>query len=175
MDKAKEIGWNSVAPVADSNGSVIPGTLIKSGQEVIYSKILRKMAGHDRKSWMELVMFSLVTSATDPGFGSWYGKYTPAKSMGFMDVLKEAVRPFLSVAFVEYMFQVSYQGFHNPMRTFYLKDFLIALAAKDLSEGGNALLAQNVTQAESKIAVWEQFRGRQQIAGRFQVAPKPSS
>ena len=69
-DTAKQIAWNCVAPVADQSGEVIPGTLIKAGQEVIYSKIIRKMMGFDRKSWMELVMFSLVTATTDEGMGS---------------------------------------------------------------------------------------------------------
>ena len=48
--KAKEIGWNSVAPVADSEFKVLPGTAIKAGQEVIYSKVLRKMMRFDKKS-----------------------------------------------------------------------------------------------------------------------------
>ena len=43
MDTVKQVAWNSVAPVADQGGSVIPGTGIKAGQEVIYSKIIRKM------------------------------------------------------------------------------------------------------------------------------------
>ena len=169
MDQVKQIGWNSVAPAADQSGAVIPGTLIKAGQEVIYSKIIRKMMGYDRKSWMELVMFSLVTATTDEGMGSWYGVHKSAKESGFLDVLKEAVRPILSVVLVNYIFNVSYQGFHNPMKSFFFKDFLIALAAKDLSVGGNAILAQNVEMAAKKIAQYENMRDRQQVAARFQM------
>ena len=61
--------------------------------------------------------------------------------MGFTDVLYEAVRPIVSVLFINWVFNVSYVGFHNPMRSFDLKHILIALAAKDLSVGGNVLLS----------------------------------
>ena len=144
-DKAKQIFWNCVAPLSAQDYKVIPGTAIKAGQEVIFSKVIRKMLKFDHKSWMELVMFSLVTSTTDEGMGAWYGD--PDKrfgEMGMMDVLKEAVRPIVSVLAVEYIFQVSYVGFHNPMRSFSFMNFLIARAAKDLSVGGCAILAQNV-------------------------------
>ena len=70
--KMQEIGWNCVAPVADNDMAALPGTALKAGH--IFSKVLRKMAKFDRKSWMELVMFSLVTSTTDIGAGAWYGK-----------------------------------------------------------------------------------------------------
>ena len=94
------------------------------------------MVGFDRKSWMELVMFSLVTAVTDEGMGAWYGKHKSSKEAGFMDVLQEVVRPILSVLSVNYIFNVSYQGFHNPMRSFSFMDFLISLGAKDLAVGG---------------------------------------
>ena len=169
MDAIKQIGWNSVAPAADQGGAVIPGTLIKAGQEVIYSKVIRKMMGFDRKSWMELVMFSLVTAATDEGFGAFMGEHKRAKEMGFTDVLWEAPRPILSVLFVNWIFNVTYIGLHNPMRSFGFKDFLIALAAKDLSVGGNVLLAKNWQMAAEKIAQYEQTRDNMFIASRFQT------
>ena len=168
METGKQIFWNSIHPVADQGGSIIPGTGIKAGQEVIYSKVIRKMMGFDRKSWMELVMFSLVTAVTDEGMGSWYGVHKTSKQVGFMDVLKEAIRPLLSVLSVNYIFNVSYQGFHNPMRTFSFMDFLISLAAKDMALGGNAILAQNVTSAADFIGRYENARERAQIASRFQ-------
>ena len=168
METATQIFWNSVHPVTDQGGSVIPGTGIKAGQEVIYSKVLRKMVGFDRKSWMELVMFSLVTAVTDEGMGAWYGKHKSSKEAGFMDVLQEVVRPILSVLSVNYIFNVSYQGFHNPMRSFSFMDFLISLAAKDLSVGGNAILAQNVKAAADFIGRYENARDRAKIASRFQ-------
>ena len=169
MDTVKQIGWNSVAPVADQSGGVIPGTAIKAGQEVIYSKIVRKMIGFDKRSWMELVMFSLVTSTTDEGMGAWYGAHKTSKQMGFLDVLKEAIRPLVSVLVVRYFFDVSYIGFHNPMKTFSFMDFLISLAAKDLAVGGNAILAQNVEPAAGFIAKYDDMRDRQGVASRFQM------
>ena len=85
-----------------------------------------------------------------------------------MDVLQEVVRPILSVLSVNYIFNVSYQGFHNPMRSFSFMDFLISLAAKDLSLGGNAILAQNVKAAADFIGRYENARDRAKIASRFQ-------
>ena len=104
---ASQLFWNAIAPVADQSGAVIPGTLIKGGQEVVYSKIIRKISGYDQKSYMELVMFSLVTQSTDMGFGAWYGKHKPGKEAGFMDVLMEAIRPILSCLVVNYIFNTS--------------------------------------------------------------------
>jgi hypothetical protein len=166
--KAQEIGWNCVAPVADSEFKVLPGTAIKAGQEVIYSKVLRKMMRFDKKSWMELVMFSLVTSTTDVGGGVWYGPPpTDPSSMTFMGVIQEAIRPIVSVLFVNYVFNVSYQGFHNPMKSFSFMDFLISLAAKDLAVGGNLILAKNNETAARQIALLSDLQKRQHIAGRF--------
>ena len=165
--KAQEIGWNCVAPVADSEFKVLPGTAIKAGQEVIYSKVLRKMMRFDKKSWMELVMFSLVTSTTDIGGGVWYGVPPNGRTMTFMEVLQEAIRPIVSVLFVNYVFNVSYQGFHNPMKSFSFMDFLISLAAKDLAVGGNLILAKNNETAARQIALLSDLQRRQHIAGRF--------
>ena len=167
----KQIGWNSVAPVADQDGGVLPGTLMKSGQEVVYSKILRKMVGYDRKSWMELVMFSLVTAGTDEGMGAWFGEHKRYADMGFTDVLYEAVRPIVSVLFINWVFNVSYVGFHNPMRSFDLKHILIALAAKDLSVGGNVLLSTKTGETiKGKLDTYEQMIERMQRASRFQTS-----
>ena len=87
--------------------------------------------------------------------------------MGMMDVLKEVVRPLVSVLAVEYIFQVSYIGFHNPMRSFSFMNFLIALAAKDLSVGGCAILAQNVDAAGKQLDLLETMTRKMRIASRF--------
>ena len=173
--KAQEIGWNCVAPVADSEFKVLPGTAIKAGQEVIYSKVLRKMMRFDKKSWMELVMFSLVTSSTDIGAGAWYGKPPSYKDLDFMGVLKEAVRPIVSVLAVNYIFNVSYIGFHNPMRSFSFMDFIIALAAKDLAVGGTALIKQKLGKTlGEKIDDLDALQRRMHLAARFASKPKAS-
>ena len=169
--KAQEIGWNMVAPVADSEFKVLPGTAIKAGQEVIYSKVLRKMMKFDRKSWMELVMFSLVTSSTDAGAGAWMDPAKDYASMGFQDVLWEALRPIVSVLFVNYTFNVSYSGFHNPMKSFSFMDFIIALAAKDLAVGGNVILAKNIEAAKEHVARQGDLQRRQRLASRFASKP----
>jgi hypothetical protein len=172
-DKAKQIFWNCLAPVSDQDYGVIPGTAIKAGQEVIYSKIIRKMMGFDRKSWMELVMFSLVTSTTDQGMGAWYGEPLAYKEMGFMDVLQEVVRPIVSVLVIDYIFEVSYAGFHNPMKSFSFMNFLIALAAKDLATGGNALLAQKgPDMAAEKLGALEAMQAKMRVAARFRTDSK---
>ena len=95
MDIAKQQFWNGVAPLTFSDGTAIPGVMLKAGQEVAYSKIIRKMAGADNKSWWHLVIFSLLTSATDPGLGAWQEPVS-ATAAGFQDVLMQAVRPVLS-------------------------------------------------------------------------------
>ena len=154
-EKAKQIGWNCVAPLTDNDYKVIPGTAIKAGQEVIYSKVIRKMLKFDRKSWMELVMFSLVTATTDEGTGAWYGEKKRLSEMGFQDVLMEAIRPIVSVLLVHYIFNISYIGFHNPMRSFSFMDFLITMAAKDLSVAGNALLVQKTDFGKEKLELLE--------------------
>ena len=166
-EKAKQIGWNCVAPLTDNDYKVIPGTAIKAGQEVIYSKVIRKMMKFDRKSWMELVMFSLVTSTTDEGMGAWYGDPKRLNEMGFQDVLMEALRPIVSVLAVHYIFNVSYIGFHNPMRSFSFMDFLISIAAKDLSVAGNALLVQKTDFGKEKLELLEQLQHKMRVASRF--------
>ena len=172
--KIQEIGWNCVAPIADSDFAAMPGTAMKAGQEVIYSKVLRKMMKFDRKSWMELVMFSLVTSTTDVGAGAWYGKPPSYKDLDLMGVVKEAVRPIVSVLLVNYIFNVSYIGFHNPMKSFSFMDFIIALAAKDLAVGGTAILKQKGPKTlGEKIDNLDALQRRQHLAARF--AAKPAS
>ena len=70
-DTFKRIFWNGVAPLADNGGANIVGTGIKAGQEVIYSKVIRKFMRADNRSWMSLVVFSLLTSAFDEGLGAF--------------------------------------------------------------------------------------------------------
>ena len=111
------------------------GTGIKAGQEVIYSKIIRKIMRADNKSWMHLVIFSLLTAAFDDGLGAWYGEHKHPQDQGFKDVAMEFPRPLLSCLAINYIMASSYMGLHNPMRSFGLKDLLIALAAKDAAEG----------------------------------------
>ena len=71
-DKMKRVFKNGLNPVLDDGGHKIGGVLIKAGQEVIYSKIIRKVMKRDTRSWMHLVVFSLLTSAFDDGLGAWY-------------------------------------------------------------------------------------------------------
>ena len=168
---ASKLFWNAIAPVADQSGAVIPGTLIKGSQEVVYGKIIRKISGYDKKSYMELVLFTLVTQSTDMGFGAWYGKHKSGKEAGFMDVLMEAIRPILSCLVVNYIFNTSYVGLHNPWKSFGFIELLIQLASKDLSTGGNAVLMQNVKAAEEQLLKFESMRNRMETAARFQ--PKP--
>ena len=61
--------FNATAPLTDQEGGVVVGTGIKAGQEVIYSKIIRKVMKADNKSWINLVVFSLLTAAFDEGLG----------------------------------------------------------------------------------------------------------
>ena len=58
-DLGKRIVWNSTANYTAEGGKAIVPTAIKAGQEVIYSKILRKFLKADNKSWLGLTMFSL--------------------------------------------------------------------------------------------------------------------
>ena len=168
MDKAKEVFWNATAPLTDQSGGVVPGTMIKSGQEVVYSKMIRKIMRSESRTWMELIVFSLLTAGTDMGFGAWYGEKASAREMGFMDVLKEAVRPLVSVIFVNYAVRVASMGLHNPIRSFGFRELLIQLAAKDLAVGGNTLLASNIEAAANQIAKLEDLEGRQRNAARVQ-------
>ena len=59
------------------------------------------------------------------------------------------------------------QGFHNPMRSFGFRELLIQLAAKDIAEGGNAVLAQNMESAATKIVAWTALQKKQYEASRL--------
>jgi hypothetical protein len=61
----------------------------------------------------------------------------------------------------------SYLGFHNPMKSFGFKELLIQLAAKDVAEGGLAILAQNMDNAKEKIGLLNNLRERQKEASRL--------
>ena len=107
--------------------------------------------------------------------GAWYGEPLPYKEMGIMDVLQEVVRPIVSVLAVEYIFNVSYVGFHNPMKSFSFMNFLIALAAKDLAVGGTALIAQKGPDAAAnKIGALETMEAKMRVAARFRTEAKRS-
>lgn len=168
-DTFKRIFWNGVAPLADNGGANIVGTGIKAGQEVIYSKVIRKFMKSDNRSWMSLVIFSLLTSAFDEGMGAFLGEHKASADQGFTDVLKEFPRPVLSCIAVNWIMATSYMGFHNPMRTFGFKELLIQLAAKDIAEGGNAILAQKMDNAKDKIALLNNLSGRQYASSRLKA------
>jgi len=85
-------------------------------------------------------------------------------------VLKEFPRPILSCILINWIMATSYQGFHNPWRTFGFKELLIQLAAKDIAEGGNAILAQNMDAARDKIQGLNNLSGRQNAASRLKSA-----
>ena len=166
-DTFGRIFWNGVAPLSDNGGTNIVGTGIKAGQEVIYSKIIRKFMRADNKSWMGLIIFSLLTAAFDDGLGAWYGDHMASADQGFTDVLKEVPRPLLSCLLINYIMATSYMGFHNPVRSFGFKELLIQLAAKDVAEGGNAILANNMDNAKGTIAGLNNLQGRQGAASRL--------
>ena len=109
-DTIGRVVWNVTAPVTDDGGGIIKGTGIKAGQEVIYSKIIRKILKADNKSWMHLVLFSLVTAAFDEGLGAWWGDHKFPDDQG---VLKEFPRPVLSCLAVNYVFASTSLGIHN--------------------------------------------------------------
>ena len=167
MDFAQQQLWNNLAPLSDQKGGVVPGTAIRTGQEVIYEKVVRKFMRSDRISWMEVILFSLATQVTDAGAGAWYGKYISSDAAGFMDVLKEFVRPLGSVILINYIFDIFKSGIRNPMKSFSFKELLIRLSAKNLAEGGQAVLAQNVSAAREYIKKYEALRNRQQLSARF--------
>ena len=172
-DAAKQTFWNGVAPLTFNDGGAIPGVIIKAGQEVAYSKIIRKMFRSDNKSWWHLVIFSLLTSVTDPGLGGWYGDKTAATEAGFMEVLQEAVRPLLSCLWINYLMATSGMGIHNPMRSFSFKELLIQLAAKDAATGGNAIISQNFGETlRDKIRAFEQYETAAHTASRFKMAER---
>jgi len=100
----------------------------------------------DRISWMEVILFSLATQVTDAGAGAWYGPYAASDAAGFMDVLKEFVRPLGSVILI-FVFDIFKSGIRNPMKSFSFNELLIRLSAKNLAEGGQSVLAQTVSAA----------------------------
>ena len=165
-DFAKQQFWNSTAPITDST-AVLPGTGIRAAQEVGYEKVIRKFMRADKLSWMELILFSLVTQTTDAGAGAWYGQYKDSSTAGFMDVLKEFIRPVGSVILINYVFDIFKNGLRNPMRSFSFKDLLIRLSAKNLAEGGQAVMKQNIQATRAHIQAFEDLRDRQQLAARF--------
>ena len=166
-DTIGRVVWNLTAPVTDDGGGIIKGTGIKAGQEVIYSKIIRKILKADNKSWMHLVLFSLVTAAFDEGLGAWWGDHKFPDDQGVMDVLKEFPRPVLSCLAVNYVFASTSLGIHNPLKSIGFKELLIMLAAKDAAEAGNAVLYKNVDSTRDAIGRWANFQGRQQNASRL--------
>jgi len=174
MDFAKQQLWNNLAPLSDQSGGVAPGTAIRTGQEVVYEKVIRKFMKTDRISWMEVILFSLATQVTDAGAGAWYGKYTASDVAGFMDVLKEFVRPLGSVILINYVFDLFKNGFRNPMKSFSFKELLIRLSAKNLAEGGQVVLSKNVSAVRKYIKKYEALRDRQQLSARFRKKEEAS-
>ena len=170
METATNTLWNSIAGVADDG--VLAGTGITVGQEVIFSKIIRKMMRRDNKSWFELILFSLMTAQTDGGLGAWLSKRKLAAEAGFTDVLMDAIRPVLSCIACNYVLRVSERGIHNPMRSFGFVDLLIMLASKDLAYGGKAVLAQNTDAFREPIANSDALFDRQTLLSRLLVDNK---
>ena len=164
----KRIFFNGTAPLTDDDGGAIVGTGIKAGQEVIYSKIIRKVMKADNKSWTNLALFSILTAAFDEGLGAWYGEHKTPDQQGFGDVAKEFPRPVLSCLAINYIMNTAGgMGFHNPMRSFGFRELLIQLAAKDIAEGGNAVLAQNMESAAEKIATFVALQKKQYEVSRL--------
>ena len=166
-DMGKRIVWNSTANYTAEGGKAIVPTLIKAGQEVIYSKILRKFLRADNKSWMGLTMFSLLTAVFDEGLGAWYGEHMRPQDQGIGDVAMEFPRPVLSCLAINYIMHVSWLGIHNPMKSFGFKELLIQLACKDLAEGGNAIMAQNFDGASEQLAKGRGLQLRQYAYSRL--------
>ena len=104
----KRIFFNATAPLTDQEGGVVIGTGM--GQEVIYSKIIRKVMKADNKSWINLVVFSLLTAAFDEGLGAWYGEHKTPAEQGFGDVAKEFPRPILSCLAINYIMSAADQA-----------------------------------------------------------------
>ena len=171
-DMLQRIFWNATAPLTDESGGKIIGVGIKAGQEVVYSKIIRKFMKADNKSWMALAIFSLLTSAFDDGLGAWYGEHKAASEQDLTDVAKEFPRPVLSCIAINYIMASAALGFHNPMRSFGFKELLIQLAAKDLAEGGNAVIAQNMDEGLKKINSLNHLQNKQRLASRLKGKEK---
>ena len=174
-DKMKRVFKNGLNPVLDDGGHKIGGVLIKAGQEVIYSKIIRKVMKRDTRSWMHLVVFSLLTSAFDDGLGAWYSSkkdFKGSADMKMSDVIKEFPRPVLSCLAINWIMATANQGFHNPMRSFSFRELLIALAAKDIATGGNMILAKNMENSKKHIERFNQLQEKQRAASRLKPKPK---
>ena len=174
-DKMKRVFKNGLNPVLDDGGHKIGGVLIKAGQEVIYSKIIRKVMKRDTRSWMHLVVFSLLTSAFDDGLGAWYSSkkdFKPSADMKMSDVIKEFPRPLLSCLAINWIMATANQGFHNPMKSFSFRELLIALAAKDVATGGNMILAKNMENSKKHIERFNQLQEKQRNASRLKPKPK---
>ena len=139
----KRVFKNALNPILDDGGHKLGGVAIKAGQEGIYSKIIRKVMKRDTRSWMNLVVFSLLTSAFDDGLGAWYSSkkdFIKSEDQKISDVLKEFPRPRLSCLAIRWIMETAKIGFHNPMRTFSFRELLIAQAAKDMAGAGNMIL-----------------------------------
>jgi hypothetical protein len=173
-DMLKRIFFNATNPITDDGGGKVVGLAIKAGQEVVYSKVIRKFMRADNKSWMNLTIFSLLTAAFDDGLGAWYGEKKAAAQQGFGDVAKEFPRPLLSCIAINYIMNSVGQGFHNPMKSFGFRELLIQLAAKDIAEGGNAVLVQQFKTAKDKIEAFQELQGRQRAASRLLKKPDPA-
>jgi len=163
-DTFGRIFWNGLSPIS---GKTFMGTGMKAGQEVIFSKIIRKVMKADNRSWIGLIIFSLLTAGFDDGLGAWYGEHKPSKDQGFGDVLKEIPRPIVSCILINYIMATSYMGFHNPLKSFGFRELLIQLAAKDVAEGGMAVLGQNVDAAKENVAGLNMLQALQNRASRL--------
>ena len=106
--------WGDMLTRIFFNATKIVGVAIKAGQEVVYSKMIRKFMKADNKSWTQLAVFSLLTAAFDDGLGAWYGDHKGAREQGFEDVFKEFPRPVLSCIAINYIMNSVALGFHNP-------------------------------------------------------------
>ena len=166
-DMLSRIFFNATNPLTDDGGGKIVGVAIKAGQEVIFSKMIRKFMKADNKSWTNLAAFSLLTAAFDDGLGAWYGDHKTAREQGFEDVFKEFPRPILSCIAINYVMNSVALGFHNPMRSFGFRELLIQLAAKDIAEGGNAVIAQNSEDGALKIDLLNALDQKQRQSSRL--------
>ena len=163
----ERIGWNSVAQVADDSGGVIGGTAITAGQEVIYSAIMRRFMKGMNRSWIELILFSLVTAGTDAGLGSWMEPKQASQTATWTETGKEVARPLLSVLLVNYLLKVASLGLHNPVKSFGFKELLVQLAAKEMAYIGNGLLSKNFDAAAKHIRRFEDLQTRQHFVSRM--------
>ena len=167
MNAASDMLWNVVAPIAQNGVLADTGATVL--QETVYSKIIRKMIGRDKKGWVELFVFSLMTQTTDGGLGAWYGQRKGAvdSDNGFMNVAQEIVRPLLSCVVCNYILRVGSEGLHNPMKSFGFVDLLIQLGSKDLTYGMNTFLSANSETMRGVFAAGDALFDRQTIYSRL--------